>query len=99
MNMRLTALVATAIVFSTLSGYGVYSLNAMGLMTPPTPLSVQAVECQAKGRQNAKYPDVYELLRTQGGCDMLAPYSKAYPTAPVPLKPETAEATPTQGKP
>ena len=100
MNMRLTALVATAIIFSTLSGYGVYNLNAMGFMTPPTPLNAQTIECQAKGRQNAMYPDVYELLRTKGGCDMLSPYREAYPNKPpVPLKLETAEASNTQGKP
>jgi hypothetical protein len=98
MNMRLTALVVTAIVFSILSGYGMYSLNAMGLVTPPTPLSAEAKVCEAKGRQNAMYPDVYELLRTQGGCDMLDPYSKAYPMAPVPLKLESG-ASNTQGKP
>jgi hypothetical protein len=70
---------------------------AMGIVSPPTPLSDHTVKCQEKGRQNKMYPDVYELLRTKGGCDMLSPYNVAYPEAPVPLS--AMEATNTQGKP
>ncbi len=97
---RLILTITTMIVSASISGYGVYNLNAMGFMTPPTPLNAQTIECQAKGRQNAMYPDVYELLRTKGGCDMLSPYRDAYPSKPpVPLKLETVEASNTQGKP
>lgn len=111
MNMRLTALIATAIFFSTLSGYGVYSLNAMGLMTPPTPATAEAIECERFGRANKNFPAQYDRVALQepygkdgkftGGCKgYIKSYRDAYPDMPpVPLKLETAEATNTQGKP
>ena len=92
---KLILTITTMIVSASISGYGVYNLNAMGFMTPPTPLNAQTIECQAKGRQNAMYPDVYELLRTQGGCEMLSPYREAYLSKPpVPLKLSTEASTP-----
>jgi hypothetical protein len=73
--------------------YGGYQAVALGLITPPTPLSIQTVKCQEQGRRNSSDMAVYELVRTKGGCDMLAPYSEAYPSAPVSLniKPATTD--------
>ena len=111
MNMRLTALVATAIIFSTLSGYGVYNLNAMGFITPPTPATAEAIECERFGKANQNFPAQYDSVALQapynakgeftGGCKgYIKPYREAYPNKPpVPLKLETAEASDTQGKP
>jgi hypothetical protein len=111
MNMRLTALVATAIIFSALSGYGVYSLNAMGIITPPTPATAEAIECERFGRANKNFPAQYDRVASQapynekgeltGGCKgFIKMHREAYPDMPpVPLKLETAEASNTQGKP
>jgi hypothetical protein len=86
-----------AVFLLSIGGFAVWQGVAMGMVSPPTPLSEHTVKCQEKGRQNKMYPDVYELLRTKGGCDMLSPYNVAYPEAPVPLN--AMEATNTQGKP
>ena len=103
--MNIYAIALLCLVSAVCSGWGIWSLTASGMVTPPTPLSEKTIACQEKGRQNAKYPDVYELLRTKNGCDMLKPYVEAYPTAPVPLAPEPSkppvppvEAVATQGK-
>lgn len=92
------------LVSAVCSGWGIWSLTASGMIQLPTTLlSEKIIACQEKGRQNAKYPDVYELVRTQGGClDALKPYVEAYPNAPVPLAPEPSkqkvEAIASQGK-
>lgn len=100
--MNKYAIVTLCLVSAVLSGFGIWSLTANGMVTPPTPLNEKTIACQEKGRQNAKYPDVYELLRIKGGCDMLKPYVEAYPNAPVPLAPEPSkqkvEAIASQGK-
>lgn len=104
MNTQLLILLFVSAIVGGAGLYGGYQAVAMGLITPPTPLSIQAVKCQEKGRRNSNDMAVYELIRTKGGCDMLAPYAEAYPTAPVPLniKPVTTdiqqEETAPQGK-
>lgn len=91
--MNKYAIVALCLLSAVCSGFGIWSLTANGMIKLPTTLlSEKIIACQEKGRQNAKYPDVYELVRTQGGClDALKPYVEAYPNAPVPLAPEPSK--------
>lgn len=108
---RLILTIATMIVSASISGYGVYNLNAMGIMTPPTPATAEAIECERFGRANKNFPAQYDRVASQspynekgeltGGCKgFIKMHREAYPDMPpVPLKLETGEATPQQGKP
>jgi hypothetical protein len=93
MNTQLIILLLVSALVGGAGLYGGYQAVALGLITPPTPLSIQTVKCQEQGRRNSNDMAVYELIRTKGGCDMLAPYAEAYPSAPVPLniKPVTSD--------
>jgi hypothetical protein len=108
---RLILIITTMIVSASISGYGVYNLNAMGFMTPPTPATAEAIECERFGRANKNFPAQYDRVALQepynekgeatGGCKgFIKLHRDAYPDMPpVPLKLETAEASNAQGKP
>ena len=90
---------------------GMYNLNAWSIVTPPTPLTAEALNCQRFGRANQDFPAQYDRVallnpldkdgKPTGGCKgHIKPYRLAYPNKPpVPLSIDAMEASNTQGKP